>query len=114
MSQSNSAGSSTTTPLARALDQNEGVHVTVQDSASELAVINAVLKQELPGSVQKGEIAQALQKADEMEGRIQGAAQDLSEVNQLLEGEINERERLERKLEATQAALHDATTKKAG
>lgn len=112
MSQSDSTVSSSTPPLARALDQSAAIQGAVQDSASELAVINAVLKQELPGTVRKGEVAQALQKADEMEGRIHDAAQDLNEVNQLLEDEIGEREHLERKLQATQAALADANAKK--
>jgi C4-dicarboxylate-specific signal transduction histidine kinase len=112
MAKSESAVSSHTPSLARARDQSAAIQGTVQDSASELAVINAVLKQELPDALQKGEIAQALQKAEEMEGRIHDAAEDLNEVNQLLEDEIGEREYLERKLEATQAALADAHAKK--
>ena len=112
MAKSDSTVSSHTPSLARARDQSAAIQGTVQDSASELAVINAVLKQELPDAVQKGEIAQALQKAEEMEGRIQDAAEDLNEVNQLLEDEIGEREYLERKLEAIQAALADANAKK--
>lgn len=106
-----SPASSPATPLARALDQNEAIKDTVEQSASELAVINAVLQQELPNPVVKGEIAQALKKADAMEGRIQDAAQDLAEVNQALEAEIGERVDLERELEATKAALADAKAK---
>jgi hypothetical protein len=50
------------TPLERALGQNEAVKDTVEQSAAELLVINAVLKQEVPPHIQTGEVAQALQK----------------------------------------------------
>ena len=92
------------TPLARALDQNDSVQETVEQSAAELMVIHAVLTQEIPGPVQTGDVAQALRKTDEMETRIQASAEDLQQVHQLLEQEIDERAELERKLTATQAA----------
>ncbi|MDB5965485.1 MAG: hypothetical protein JWQ72_1985, partial [Polaromonas sp.] len=99
------------TPLSRALDQNESVKDTVEGSAAELAVINAVLKQELPHKVQLDEIAQALEKADDVESRIQDAASDLAQVNEVLEQEIGERARLERELKATKAALAEAKSR---
>ncbi|MFC6281856.1 MULTISPECIES: hypothetical protein [Polaromonas] len=97
--------SSKPTPLARALDQNETAKDTVEQSAAELVVINAVLKQEIPGYVQVGEVAQALQKTDALENKIQDTAQDLAEVNEVLAQEIDERADLERELAATKAAL---------
>ena len=109
--QQDSKASSAATPLERALDQNESIKGAVETSASELAVINAVLKQEIPDPVKKGEIAQALKKTDEMESRIQDAAQDLAQVNQALEAEIGERIDLERELKVTKAALADANEK---
>lgn len=93
------------TPLERALDQSETVRETVEQSASELLVINTVLKQELPGHVQTGEVAQALHKTDKLETRIQESAEDLAQVNETLEQEISERAELERELAAAKAAL---------
>ena len=97
-----------TTPLERALDQNEIAKETVAQSAAELLVINTVLKQEIPGEVQTGEVAQALQKTDELENRIQDTAVELAQVNQLLEQEIDQRTELEKQLAETQAALAKA------
>ena len=97
-----------TNPLAQALDRNEAVQETVRQSADELLVINAVLKQELPDHVQTGEVAEALQKTDEIESRINESAADLAHVNQLLEQEIDERADVERELSATKAALAKA------
>lgn len=96
-------------PLQRALDQNVAATATVMQSADALLVINTVLKQELPDDIQTGEVAQALQKTDELEVRIQDTAQDLEQVNQALSREIAERCALEQQLAATQAALHKAT-----
>lgn len=96
------------TPLERALDQNEIAKETVAQSAAELLVINTVLKQEIPGEVQTGEVAQALQKTDELENRIQDTAVELAQVNELLEQEIDQRTELEKQLAQTQAALAKA------
>jgi C4-dicarboxylate-specific signal transduction histidine kinase len=96
------------TSLERALDQNEAIQDTVEQSAAELFVINAVLKQEVPDHVQTGEVAQALQKTDELESRIQSSADELAQVNDALKEEIIARARLERKLASTQAALGQA------
>lgn len=105
--------SSVPTPLERALDQNEAVKDTVEDSAAELVVINAVLKQEIPPDIRMGDVAQALQKTDELESKIQTAAQDLAQVNEALTQEIDERADLERELADTKAALAEATTTRA-
>ncbi|HEX5286903.1 MAG TPA: hypothetical protein VFW43_08315 [Polaromonas sp.] len=96
------------TSLARALDQNETVKETVEQSADELLVINAVLKQEIPPHVQTSEVAQALELTGELEGRIQASAEELAQVNQVLEQEISDRADLERELAATKAALAQA------
>ena len=99
---------SSSTPLARALDQNETAQDTVEQSAAELVVINAVLKQEIPDHIQTDEVAQALQKTDELESRIHDTAQELAEVNKMLAQEIDERDDLERELAETKAALAEA------
>lgn len=96
------------TPLIRALEQNETVQNTVEQTAAELAVIHAVLKQEIPGHVQTGEVAHALQKTDELEIKIQDTAQELAQVNVVLAQEIDERADLELELATTKAALVQA------
>lgn len=96
------------TPLEWALDQNENVQDTVERSAAELLVINAVLKQEIPDHIQTGEVAQALQKTDALETKINDTAQELAQVNEVLAQEIGERADLERELAATKDALAQA------
>jgi C4-dicarboxylate-specific signal transduction histidine kinase len=113
MSKTSSPASSPAAPLVRALGQNEAVKETVEQSANELLVINAVLKQELPNEVQAGEVAQALRKADELETRIHESAEDLAQVNQVLAQEIDERTVLENELARTKAALAKAKSETA-
>lgn len=104
------APSSSSAPLTEARDLNVHVQDKVEQSASELLVINAVLKQEIPDHVQTGEVAQALQKTHELEGRIQETVSELALVNAVLNSEIDERVSLERELHATKAALAEATS----
>lgn len=100
-----SSASDESTALGRALDQNAAVKEVVEQSAAELVVINAVLKQEIPDHVQVGEIAHALQRTDELEAKISDTAQDLAQVNEVLAQEIDQRVDLERELAETKAAL---------
>ena len=108
LSQPNTSSPAADTALDRALEKNEAVQESVEQSAQELVVINAVLKQEIPADAQTGELAQALEKSDAIEERIQESADDLAEVNQALEQEIGERAELERELARTKAALKEA------
>ncbi len=98
-------------PLVKALNQNDSVKQTVKQSADELLVINAVLKQGIPDHAQTGDVAQALEKTEVIEDTIQTSAEDLATVNKLLEHEIDERIDLERELLATKAALAREKTK---
>ena len=95
----------TPTPLEHALDQNEAIQATVEQSAVELCVVNAVLQQNVPEHVKTGDVAQALLRTDELEDRIQASADNLEQVNHALKKEIEVRADLERQLAATQAAL---------
>ena len=97
------------TPLERALEQNETAHDIVEQSAAELVVIHAVLKQELPDHLQTGDVAHALQRTDELEIKISDTAQELAHVNEVLAREIGERHDLERELAAAKTALAQAT-----
>ncbi len=96
-------------PLHRVLAKTEAVRDTVEQSAQELVVINAVLKQEIPDEAQTGDLAHALQKSDALESVIQESAADLAQVNEALEHQISERENLERELAQTKAKLAKAT-----
>lgn len=112
MSQKSPASPQSLPPLVQALGQSDSIKEIVKQSADELLVINAVLKQEIPGDSQTGDVAQALQKTDQLEVRIQESAEDLAQVNELLQQEITEREQLELELAATQAALAKAEREK--
>ena len=98
----------TPTSLERALDQNEAIQETVCQSAAELCVIHAVLQQEVPDHLKTGDVAQALQKTDELEERIQASADKLGQVNHALKEEIQVRAELEQQLASAQAALEQA------
>lgn len=108
MFQPSKAPAAPSTPLARALDRSRSVQDSVEQSADELLLINAVLKHEIPDEVQVDVVAQALQKGDELESKIQESADNLAQVNQALGQEIAERAKLERELAATKAALVQA------
>ena len=91
--------------LTLALGQNETIQEAVEQSATEMVVINAVLKQEVPEELQTGDVAQALRKTDELESRMQTSADELAHVNEALKHEIGERAELERQLAQTEAEL---------
>ena len=99
------ASTPSSTALERALDHNEQAKDSVEQSAAELLVINTVLKQEIPDSLQTGVIKQALAQTDALENKISETAQDLAQVNDALAQEIDERADLESELAATKAAL---------
>ena len=80
----------------------------MEQSADELAVIHAVLAQEIPDHIQTGEVAMALSRTDELETKISDTAQELAHVNEVLAHEIDERASLERELEQTKVALEEA------
>ena len=96
------------TPLERALEQNEMAQTIVEESAAELVMIHAVLMQEIPDHVQTGDVAHALQRTDELEIKINDTAQELAKVNEVLAQEIGERVELEQELATTKAALAEA------
>lgn len=97
------------TPLACALEQNEDALGSIEQSATELVMIHAVLTQEIPDEVQIGEVAQALQKTDELEIKMNDAAQQMAQVNEVLAQEIDKRADLELELADTKAALVEVT-----
>ena len=93
------------TALVKALQHNLTAKVTVEQSGDELLMINTVLKQEIPGHVQTGDVAQALEKIAALESRIHHSAEELAQVHHLLSKEISERSELEQELARTKTAL---------
>ena len=95
-------------PLARALDQNQAIQESVEQSAAELCLVSAVLSREIPDAMKTGEVAQAIERTEELENRVQASADDLARVNQSLKAEISARGELERQLALAQAGLDQA------
>ena len=77
--------------LDRTLAKNEEVAADVQGASDHLSVVATVLEQELPDSVQVGEVAQAIEHANELEKKLARSAQALNEVNEALASEIEKR-----------------------
>ena len=97
-------------PLVHAIVQNDAVKETVKQSADELLVVSAVLKQVVPNEKQSGDVAAAIKRNETIGNVISESADELAAVNDLLIEEIDERIGLERKLLASQAALARAQT----
>ena len=95
-------------PLVQALAQNDAVKTTVEQSADELLVVNAVLQKSIPGEAQSPDVAVALQKSENIGDAIAESADELQAVNELLAHEVDERILLERELLKTKAALAKA------
>ncbi len=98
----NAKTTASATLLEQALAQNEGVKDSLVAVADDLLLVSTVLKQELPDNAQSADVAQALEKHDELETQVQECASELESVNQALASEIGEREKLERALAASQ------------
>jgi hypothetical protein len=97
--------------LSQVLEQNTFIEEDVSQSASEMLLINTVLKQEIPQVFQTGDVEQALQQNDALEDKLAQTAQSLAQINQTLSEEILHRADLEQELAATKAALEQAKSK---
>ena len=94
--------------LAHALDKNQVVQESVEQSAAELLVVSAVLSQEIPDEVKTEEVTQAICRTEELEDRLQSSADELEMVNKALKNEISVRRDLERQLAVAQVKLGQA------
>ncbi|QJC54783.1 hypothetical protein HC248_00045 [Polaromonas vacuolata] len=97
--------------LNKILERNTFIEEAVSQSASEMLLINTVLKQEIPKVFQTGDVGQALQQSDALEGKLTQTAQNLAQINQTLSEEVKHRADLEQELAATKAALEQAQSK---
>ncbi len=97
--------------LVNALNQNKVVKEKIEGVGDELLIVNTVLKQELPETLQTGDVAQALEKHEELESMVQECVDDLADVNEALEEEVVKRRRLERQLAQSQAEIAKGRSK---
>ena len=97
-----------TVPLIRALDQSKQVQSKVEQAASDLSSLNAVLKDEIADGVPLAKVEQALNQSEAVEVKVQEAAEQLVGVNDALSQEIDERHHLEDRLSRSDAALSES------
>lgn len=96
---------SRTQPLTRALGQSEQVQDKVEQAASDLASVNAALKEEMSEGMPLAKAGRVLDQSEAVEVKVQEAAQELMAVNDTLAEEIDERHLLERRLAKSDDAL---------
>lgn len=97
-----------TAPLRRALDKSEQVHEKVEQAATDLSAVNAVLKDEIADGVPLANIELALTQSEKVESKVQEAAAELVDVNDALAEEIDERHQLEDRLSDSDKALSES------
>ena len=97
-----------TAPLLRALNKSEQVHEKVEQAATDLSAVNAVLKDEIAEGVPLAKIELALTQSEEVESNVQEAAAELVDVNDALAEEIDERHQLEDRLSNSDRALSES------
>jgi diguanylate cyclase len=93
-----------TAPLIDALNQSEQVHEKVEQAATDLSAVNAVMKAQVD-STPPAKVERALRKSESVEAKVQEAATELATVNDALGRELNERHHLEDQLAASALAL---------
>lgn len=94
--------------LAQAIGKSERIKEVVEECASELSGVNAILKEQLDESDERPEIASAVQRSEAVEAKVQDSAIELTQVNEALAGEVRERQLLEHQLAASRAQEHAA------
>jgi diguanylate cyclase (GGDEF)-like protein len=94
-----------TAPLSRALGQSERVQDKVEQAATDLASVNAVLKDEIAVGMPLAKVDQVLDQSEAVEVKVQEASDELVAVNDALAEEIVERHLLEERLTLSDAAL---------
>jgi diguanylate cyclase (GGDEF)-like protein len=92
-------------PLTRALGESKRVRHKVKQAASDLASVNAALKNEVGEGAPVANVERALDQSEAVEVKVQEASNELAVVNDTLAEEIDERARLEERLLDSDAAL---------
>ncbi len=95
---SSSAGAQEMRPITTAQRKTARIRNQLKVAQAELNLTNEVLDKRLPASVKQGEVGTALAQREAIEDKVEEAAQELSVVHELLDEEVAQRERLEKKL----------------
>lgn len=102
------AGAAPGRSLTKVIGENERIKDVVEECATELSTVNAVLKEQLDKPVSPSEMAAAVQKSETVEAKVQDSADELAKVNKALLVEARERQVLEDQLEAAHSQQHAA------
>jgi diguanylate cyclase (GGDEF)-like protein len=92
-------------PLVRALGKSEQVKEKVEEAAEELSEVNAALKADIETGMPVVEVEAALDRSEAVEAKVTQAAEELVEVNNALADEIDERNALEQRVDASHSEL---------
>ncbi|MEO7255036.1 MAG: hypothetical protein ABIZ64_12460 [Casimicrobium sp.] len=93
--------------LQKPLQKTQAVTSDLEKAADHAMVIGTVLAQELPVDVQVGEVAQALEQAEELKDKLAESAETLTEVSAELEQEIANRRSVTKQLGAAHAKVDE-------
>lgn len=104
--------------LTQAIGKSKRIKEVVKECATELSMVNTVLKERLDKPTAQAEVDSAVQKSEAVEAKVEDSADELTKVNEALVEEVRERQLLEHQLEASRAqeqaarhaAFHDPLT----
>ena len=102
--------SSAAPSLAVALEANKDVKVRIEDAASDLASVGAVVENRVAEGKPEVAARVALKVSKEVENRVKECADDLHSVNATLAQGLSDLAETESALAAAQEALRDTTT----
>ena len=86
-------------------EKTKAVEADILRASDHAAVIGTVLAQQLPGDVQVGEVAQAIEQAEELEQKLAESAATLADVSTELGREIKKRRKVTEQLNKSQARV---------
>ena len=96
-------------PLAKARRKAKVIEAEIQSASDQAGVIGAVLSQELPATVQQGDVAQAIRQTGELEHQLAESAASLADVSAELGREILKGRKVARQLGKTQTQVEKLT-----
>ena len=85
--------------------KTKAVEADILRASDHAAVIGTVLAQQLPDEVQVGEVAQAIEQAEELEQKLAESAATLADVSAELGREIKKRRKMTEELNQSQARV---------
>jgi phosphoglycerate-specific signal transduction histidine kinase len=88
-----------TANIKHAKEKTAEIAQDLQLAGAELHLTNTALERQLPESAKQGDVGRALEQNAAIENKVQEAAEELAEVKDLLEEEVAERTRLEKKID---------------